>query len=119
MNSNLRIQDYSFGKIIVDGRLYQSDIIIYPDHIDDEWWRESGHYLNISDLPFLDKKPPEILIIGQGRFGLMKVSEELRGYLKENLIEYRIEKTAIAVDIYNSLWEKGNRNIVAALHLTC
>lgn len=36
----MNIEHYEFGKITIDGISYFSDIIIYPDHIEDEWWRE-------------------------------------------------------------------------------
>jgi len=33
------IESYAFGSIVVDGRKFTSDLIIYPDgHIDTFWW---------------------------------------------------------------------------------
>jgi len=68
-----RIEAYSFGKIVIDKEQFQSDVIIYPDRVDDKWWRQEGHNLIISDLPFLPEHQPKILIIGQGKFGFMKI----------------------------------------------
>jgi len=36
------IDGYSFGRIVVEGKEYTSDLIIYPDHIQGDWWREEG-----------------------------------------------------------------------------
>ncbi|MDL1969074.1 MAG: hypothetical protein LWW97_11200 [Deltaproteobacteria bacterium] len=36
------IESYSFGSIVVDGRKFISDLIIYPDgRIEASWWRKS------------------------------------------------------------------------------
>jgi hypothetical protein len=37
------IDKYSFGSITIDGRTYDTDVIIYPERIDDRWWRKEGH----------------------------------------------------------------------------
>jgi hypothetical protein len=39
------IESYKFGEIIITGKKYDSDLIIYPDHIDSSWWRKEGHLL--------------------------------------------------------------------------
>jgi hypothetical protein len=114
-----RIEHYSFGKILIDGQQYKSDVIIYPDRIDDKWWREDGHNLIISDLPFLPKHPPKILVIGQGKYGFMKIGQEFQDFKVENKMDCRFAKTDEAVKIYNNLWNAGEKDMVAAFHLTC
>jgi len=71
------IEDYSFGKIIINGKKYDSDLIIFKDHIYDSWWRKEGHNLCIDDIKEIIDIKPEVLIIGTGYFGLMKVPQEL------------------------------------------
>jgi len=44
------INSYTFGVIVVNGKKYYSDIIIYPNKVDDNWWREEGHLLIPRDL---------------------------------------------------------------------
>ena len=46
----IRIGDYSFGEISVDGMVYKSDVIAYPDKADPSWWRNEGHCLRMNDL---------------------------------------------------------------------
>ncbi len=60
----MKIDTYSFGKIVIDGRTYTSDVIIYPDHVDASWWRKEGHYLRPVDLTDVVKAKPAVLIIG-------------------------------------------------------
>ena len=114
-----RIEAYSFDKIVIDNKQFQSDVIIYSDRVDDKWWRAEGHNLIISDLPFLPDHQPKILVIGQGKFGFMKISQKFQNYIQENNLDCRIAKTGKAVEIYNNLWSKGERDIIAAFHLTC
>lgn len=113
----MKISHYSFGKIIIDGKTYTSDVIIYPDHVDSSWWREEGHHLQVADLTEVIATKPSALIIGTGYHGVMNVPGETIEFLKTKGIEVHIEKTAKAVELYNDLLQK--RLIIAALHLTC
>jgi len=65
----------------------------------------------------IDKKP-DILIIGTGYFGLMKVPKELIEKIKSSGIKQVIvKKTGEACTEYNKLYKKNK--IIAAFHLTC
>ncbi len=111
------IDSYKFGQIVIDGKKYDSDLIIYPDNVDYKWWREEGHLLQKKDLLKVNEYKPEILIIGTGNPGLMKVTEETKNYFESKGISLIIEKTEDACKTYNKL--KDNKKIIAALHLTC
>jgi len=111
------IESYNFGKIIINKKEYNSDIIIYKDNVDDKWWRRESHNLHIEDLEKILDNLPEVLIIGSGYYGLMKVSLELIKYLESNNVEVIIKKTKDACHEYNTLYQK--KNVVAAFHLTC
>ena len=111
------IENYSFGQMLINGKKYNSDLIIFKDRIYGRWWRKEGHNLCIDDIKEIIDKKPDILIIGTGCYGLMKVPLELIKYLKSNNIEVIIKKTKEACDEYNTLHQK--KNVVAAFHLTC
>ena len=111
------IESYKFGEIIINGKKYSSDLIIFEDYIYDSWWRKEGHNLCIDDIEKVIDKKPDILIIGTGYYGLMKVPLELIKYLESNNIEVIIKKTKDACDEYNTLYKK--KNTIAAFHLTC
>ncbi|MBD3172935.1 hypothetical protein GF326_10725 [Candidatus Bathyarchaeota archaeon] len=112
------IDNYSFGKIVVEGKEYTNDLIIYPDHIQKNWWRKKGHRLGLSDLDEVLDYDPDILVIGQGTFARMKVSKEVYEALEERGIEITAEKTGKAIDTFKKLL-KEDEIVVAALHLTC
>jgi hypothetical protein len=112
-----RIDSYRFGSIVIDGKQYTSDVIIYPDRVMWKWWREAGHSLALTDIPEILQNPPDVLVIGQGSVGRMDVPSETRHHLQEAGIEVIAEITGRACETYNHLREK--RRVVAALHLTC
>lgn len=112
------IEHYEFGHIVIDGKGYSSDVIIYPDHVDSEWWREEGHRLSPADLWEVVQAKPEILVVGTGYSGLMEVPRETIRYLEENGIKVLVYQTREAWKVYNQLLREGKK-VVAALHLTC
>jgi hypothetical protein len=103
--------------MVIDGQTYQSDLIIYPEKVDASWWREEGHLLQSRDLRAVFAAGPEVLIIGTGYSGLLKVPDEVRKELLGRTIELYVEKSNRAVEIFNSIHTK--RRVVAAFHLTC
>ncbi|MHA1266628.1 MAG: Mth938-like domain-containing protein [Candidatus Helarchaeota archaeon] len=113
----MRIESYEFGRIVIDGRSYTHDVIIFPNRVEDRWWRKKGHELNKDDINEIVKMAPEILVIGTGNSGLMQVPNDVRTYLKSQGIMIKIEKTQKACEIFNQLAQE--KRVIAALHLTC
>lgn len=111
------IEYYSFGKIIINGLQYNSDLIIYHNYIDSKWWRREGHKLYKEDLEKAINTKPEIIIVGTGYYGLMKVSTDLIEYLKSIKINIIALKTKDACQEYNKIYK--DKQVIAALHLTC
>lgn len=112
----LLIESYSFGNIIVGGKSYSSDVIIFPDRVEPSWRRRSGHSLSTDDLAGVIEFGPRLLIVGTGAYGAMNVPEGTLNYLRGQGIKVVVEKTANAVERYNA--DMGP-STVAALHLTC
>ena len=112
------IKQFSFGKIIVNGVSYTSDIKIIQGKVIPEWWRKSGHRVDVDDIKDILKSKPDILVIGKGKPGLMKSSRSLREFLKDNEIELIEEKTSKAVQTFNRLLKEG-KDVSAGLHVSC
>ena len=113
-----KVEAYGFGEIVIDGRRYTSDVIIRPDGVLAGWWRKEGHKLHLEDLDKALEAEPEVLVIGTGYAGLMKVPGEVREALRERGLEVVVESTRKAWRTYNQLVDEGRR-VVAAFHLTC
>jgi hypothetical protein len=113
----LIIDSYEFGRIVVSGKQYDSDIIIFPDFIKENWWRKSGHSVHIEDLEEAIAINPEVIVIGTGYYGRVKVLKETMNYVESKGIQLIIENTLKATATYNKLSQV--KKAVAALHLTC
>ena len=111
------IDAYRFGQIIVNGKHYVSDVIIYPDRVNDSWWRKTSHQLHLDELSEVITEKPEVLVIGTGVSGLMKVLSEVREGFEAQGIELVCQHTREACQAYNQLCR--DQRVIAALHLTC
>ena len=113
----MKIDSYSFGSLVVDGKTYTSDVIIYPNRVDPSWWRKEGHRLQIGDLDDALAARPEVLIIGTGYSGMMAVSRETKDSIRSRGIDVHVATTGKAVELFNTM--QGKKTTIAALHLTC
>jgi hypothetical protein len=112
-----KIESYGFGKVVIDGETYRSDLIVFPDRIQDHWWRQQGHELALDDLKKVFLEKPDVLIVGTGYYGFMKVSSQVIETISKLGIDLKVEKTGQAVHRFNELSQE--RKVVAVLHLTC
>jgi len=116
----VKIVQYRFGEIIVDNERYNRDIILSGEKVlVKSWWRKEGHRLYLDDIKdVLEKYKPEILVVGTGYYGFMKVDDDLKSYLKNKDIDLVEARTAEAVKKFNELVERGAK-VLGAFHLTC
>ncbi|MBN2016796.1 MAG: hypothetical protein JW794_01475 [Candidatus Cloacimonetes bacterium] len=114
----MRIEIYQFGKMVIDGISYTHDLILHNDKVQSEWWRKRSHHLSLEDIPVLKKERCDVFIVGTGKFGLMKVDDEVIELCHQNDIDLIIKDTRSAIDVFNHLLNSG-KQIIAAFHLTC
>jgi len=112
-----KIDSYRFGRIVIDGQAYSRDVIILPNRVIRDWWRDSGHILHPDDLLLVFEASPEVLVVGQGAFSRMQVLDETKQALKEAGIELISLPTKEACQKYNDV--HAQCAAAAALHLTC
>jgi hypothetical protein len=113
------IDGYQFGKIVIDNVSYRNDVIVFPDHVQDNWWRKEGHKLQVVDIrESIEQASPKTLVIGTGKFGIMRISKEVKEYLDKQNITLYAEPTDKAVKIYNRLIQIETR-VLGGFHLTC
>ncbi|MGD2063116.1 MAG: MTH938/NDUFAF3 family protein [Nitrospirota bacterium] len=116
----MAIDDYTFGRITIDGQRYNSDVIVLPDEVRDGWWRKEGHSLAIDDLDAVVDAAPAVLVVGTGYYGRMAVPDDTRRWLAGRGIEVRIAPTSEAAALLNQLLEADPDGcVVGAFHLTC
>ncbi len=114
----MHIDSYQFGRIVIDGASYSSDVIILGNSVQSNWWRKQGHLLSAEDVQPIIKAKPSILVVGCGASGLMKVAEQTRQVLEKQGIQLEAVDTHKAVERFNELSQTG-ASVAAALHLTC
>ncbi len=113
----IHIDAYEFGRLIIDGKLFTRDVKIVGEQILPNWWRESGHVLQLKDIPEL-KLNVDAVVIGTGKYGRMQITPEVHQAIVEKNIPYIIEITDIAVTYYNR-WVQEGKRVLGAFHLTC
>ena len=112
----MKIQNYEFGKIKIDGQDFDDDLIIDDKEGEiSRWIREEGHKVSVSDLDRLKEKNPDTVIIGSGNSGQMRVSEEAKNFIENKGSKMIIDTTDKAVKKYNKI--KGSK--IGMFHLTC
>ena len=112
------IDQYSFGSMTISGIRYTADLkiingLVYPD-----WWRKTGHAVDVDDVTDIINAQPDVRVIGSGSSGLVKVIERLRRHLEDSGIELIVEPTATAIKTFNRLYEEG-KQVAGGFHLTC
>ncbi|NPA49159.1 MAG: hypothetical protein GXO20_04200 [Thermodesulfobacteria bacterium] len=113
-----RIEDYSFGRIVISGKTYTSDVKIILDRIVPNWWRREGHYLHPEDIEDILASEAEVLVVGTGAYGVMKIDPAVKEACAQRGMRLEAYKTAEAVKRFNALAEAGEK-VAGAFHLTC
>ncbi len=111
------IDSYNFGRITINGEKHTSDVIIFPDSVKDNWLMKRSHQLSLEDIAGVLAQNPEVLIVGTGAYGLVKVLPEVERATEAQGIKLVAEPTKEACQTYNQLCR--SQKVVAALHLTC
>jgi|Deesub1362A_J573_1020465.scaffolds.fasta_scaffold00028_73 hypothetical protein len=116
---SMRIEGYEFGRIVVDGKKFTSDVIVGSDSIiNPNWWRKEGHRVYEDDVREILAYNPEIVVFGTGYYGVVKVEKEVEDLFGKKRIRVEKMKSSEAVKRFNDLLNQGKR-VVLAIHLTC
>ena len=111
------IDSYQFGQIVINGKRYTSDVIISPDSVKDNWWRKNSHQLCLEDIGEVMAENLEALVVGTGKYDLVKVLPEVNRAVEAQGIKLIAEATDKACHTYNQLCH--SQRTVAALHISC
>ncbi len=103
--------------MVVDGIIYTKDLKIFPERIISDWWRKEGHLLECEDMEDAFNFGPEVIVVGTGMMGAMRISKRVKERVKENSIELFAERTGKAVEIFNKI--SVVKKTVGLFHLTC
>ncbi len=121
------ISEVSFAKIVINGKEYNYDVIVYPDgRVEKRKKYLSKKYADLFNHTPLSREEleetlkdttPEVIVIGTGLKGRMIVMEEAKRLARERGIELIIDITPKAVEKYNEISKK--RKTLGIFHTTC
>jgi hypothetical protein len=111
-----RLEDYSFGRLTVDGQEHTRDLIVLPGRVVPDWWRREGHSLAMDDLDEVVDELPARLVLGVGAQSQLRPDPAVIAELERRGVKVECLPTDAAVRRYGQLDE---RRTAAALHLTC
>jgi hypothetical protein len=109
------IGSYIHGEMVIDGKRFLSDLIIYPNKVDARWLRKKGHQVCIDDIVEIIAGHPEYLIIGTGESGQLHVLAETQDFVRSCGIQLVFAPTQYASKLYNDIYAK--RRVIGAFHL--
>lgn len=119
----IRIDSCSWGKIVVNGQKYDQVLIVGDEVLERD--REklerlfgTTHVIGEWEEEKLLSQNPEIVLIGTGWSGVLKVSDQTRKNLENAGIEVKIALTPLTVSEFNRLIAEGKR-VNALIHTTC
>jgi len=112
------IESYDFGYMRVNGETHSDDLKIVENRVIGNWWRRQGHILHAEDISEILEPPVDILVIGTGEYGNMRVTPEVIEAVSQRGIELISAPTKEAVSTFNNLRAQGKR-VAGAFHLTC
>jgi glucokinase len=116
------IAGYRFGEVTIGQRSYSRDVYILVDgtvkkrkkSIAREEYH-TAHALGPKELERVCRGGPEILFVGTGETGAVKLNEEALRYLSQRSIDCKALPTPEAIDAYN----KSGKRKAALIHVTC
>ncbi len=110
------IDHYEFGKVVVSGKTYESDIVIMPDG-SIRPGPDDMHYVLLNELEDIINIPGiETLVIGTGAEGNGLLRKKLIKVVKSKGIRLKMMLTKDAMKMLNETPKNG---LVAMLHLNC
>jgi len=113
----MKIDSYKFGKMVVEGVEYEKDLIILPGRILPNWRRKTGHIFTPEDFVEVLTEDLEVIVLGLGAYGLVKVESELMEIFRSKGVECAALPTGEAVKVFNE--KAAARKTAGAFHLTC
>ncbi len=120
--STIRIDSTRFGSITINGEKYDHDVLIRC--CGDVKKRKkklskqvsgTSHLLSREEAEHIYEDGMEILVIGTGQYGALRLSKEAEDFFRENSVTVILQKTPEAIDTFNKRGEKT----AGLFHVTC
>ena len=75
----------------------------------------SSHTISREEAGYVHQEGAEVLIIGTGHYGRVRLSDEARRYFKKRGCQVKLEATPKAIHTWNAAGER----VIGLFHVTC
>ena len=119
------IEEYKFGSITINGKNYDYDLELRWTGEVLKWWRGESHVVDVKDVERALRQKPDIIVIGKGAMGIVKVTQECQDFIRKQGIELIIDRTEEVVKTFNIILEESEEEegkqekLIGLFHLTC
>jgi len=117
-----KIDSFSFGSIVVDGKKYRRDLIFLPDGTVKQrkggFWIFGDHNIKKEEIEGLFGAGAEVALVGIGTSSRARVSDEAKKYVEEKKLDLSILPSSDAVEKWNQMLGQGKK-VAALIHITC
>ena len=118
----MAIEDTRFGSITIDGKTYECDVIVRlsgkvekrKKKLSKEQYGTS-HIISKDEAKFIFEDGCNLLIVGAGQEGNVRLSPEASDYLNNERCKVLVQPTPEAIQSFNQLHEKK----IGLMHVTC
>ena len=118
-----KIDELTFGSIIVEGKKYRRDVLIFDDGTVKK--RKGGflmfgsHEIKKQELEQLSQGQPETIIVGTGTSGAAYIAPEAESWAKGKNLSLLVQSSYDAAAMVNEIAEQKNKKVAALIHITC
>jgi len=116
------IDGYRFGEITIGRTTYAHDVYLLVDGTVKKRKKDiareeyhTAHAVGPKELERVCRAGPEVLFVGTGETGAVKLNEEALRYLSQRSIDCKAMPTPEAIEAYN----KSGKRKAALIHVTC
>jgi len=117
-----KIDNTKFGSITIAGRLYEHDLIIRSNGRIEKRKKKlskaiygTSHVFSLAEAQYVYEEGAELIIIGAGQNGMVKLSGEADDYFQQQHCAVKILPTPEAI----RCWNDAKGATVGLFHVTC
>lgn len=117
-----KIDDSSFGKITIEGKCLENDVIIRLNRKVEKRKKKlskqvygTSHVISLAEAEFVFEKGAERLVVGSGQSGMVKLSPEAQQYFKQQGCVVELLPTPEAL----RRWNEAQGKLIGLFHVTC
>jgi len=112
----------SFGSITIEGRTIHNDVVLGLDGTVGKRKKQlskkvygTSHTVSLEEAKHVYEKGAEVLIVGTGQYGLVKLSDEAADYLSK----HGCHVTALPTPEAIRAWNNAEGKVIGLFHVTC